>query len=498
MPPSRASGTGRLGLALVTLGVFVTALDQTVVVTAIPDIVSDLGIDFQNIDRAAWIVTAFLIGYATALPVAGRLADMYSIRSVYLAGLAVFAGASVVAAVADNLWLLVGARFVQAAGGGALVPVALVYAIGSARGKAATVAVGIVVAAAEAGGVVGPLWGAAVTHVLSWRWIFYLNVPLSIAMAALIWRIGGDRPLRDAKFDKTGAVLAACGLILLTAGLARDEAMPRFLALALPVMGLSTLAVLVFVQLRSSHPMIDMRLFTRPGFSFGNLAAGFAGGGLIVPMVNIPLYSATVLERDALEGGLLLLRMTLLIPIGAVAGGWLGARIGERVVTGLGALTAALGLWLASGWSADPSEARLARDLVIAGLGFGLLISPLTAAVMKAAGSANFGVAAGIATASRLIGMMLALSALTPWALTRFNLNVADLPLPIGTGEESRQQLDLLSAAYTQAVADSTVGMFNELFLIGAILCAATVIPAVFLTKSPIAATSSGMRNLDI
>jgi MFS family permease len=210
-------------------------------------------------------------------------------------------------------------------------------------------------------------------------------------------------------------------------------------------------------------------------------------------MVNIPLYSATVLERDTLEGGLLLLRMTVLIPIGAIAGGWLGARFGERVVTALGALAAALGLWLASGWTAEPSEARLARDLLVAGLGFGLLISPLTAAVMKSAGSANSGIAAGIATVSRLVGMMLALAALTPWALSRFNSTVADLPLPVGTGQETKQQLDLLGTAYAQAVTDATVGMFNDLFLVGAILCAVAVIPAVFLTRSQIATRRSNI-----
>ncbi len=482
---SRVIGHSSTGLALVTLGVFATALDQTVVVTAIPRIISDLDIDFQNLDRAAWIVTAFLIGYAAALPVAGRLADMYTTRRVFLAGLAVFAAGSIAAAVATDLWFLVGARFVQAVGGGALVPAALVYAIGSNRGKSAIVAVGIVVAAAEAGGVVGPLWGAAVTHYLSWRWIFYLNIPLSIAMALVIWRVRGARPPVEARVDKTGALLAAGSLIFITAGLARDAALPTLLTPALLALGVLTLAVLVFTQRRSNSPMLNVRLFTRPAFSSGNLAAALIGGGLIIPMVNIPLYSATVLERDALEGGLLLLRMTILIPIGAIAGGWLAGRFGERTVTALGALTAALGLWLASGWSADPSEARLARDLVIAGFGFGLLISPLTAAVMNAAGSANFGIAAGLATVSRLIGMMLALAALTPWALSRFNFTVADLPLPVGTGNESKQQLDLMSAEYAHAVSNATVGMFNELFSIGAILCAAAVIPAIFLKGNP-------------
>ncbi|HJO07659.1 MAG TPA: MFS transporter, partial [Chloroflexota bacterium] len=164
-PPSSEAPArgGRAFLYVLTAGVFFSALDQTVVVTAIPSMVLDLGIEFRNINRAAWIVNGFLIGYTVALPVAGRLADIHARWKVFLGALALFATASVAAALADNLWFLVGARFLQAAGGGALVPVALAQAAQDFGERRRIVVFGMIIAAAEMGGVLGPFWGAALT-----------------------------------------------------------------------------------------------------------------------------------------------------------------------------------------------------------------------------------------------------------------------------------------------------------------------------------------------
>ena len=483
------AGRGAAGLAVVTVGVFVTALDQTVVVTAIPEIIPDLGIDFANIDRAAWIVTAFLVGYAAVLPLAGRLADMYSFRRVYLWGLAVFAGASVIAAVSPNLWTLIAARFVQAAGGGALIPVSIAFAsAGRGRRTPALVPIAIIVAAAEAGGVVGPLWGAAVTHLLSWRWIFYLNLPLSGVIAVFVWRLDHQPAGDGSMLDRRGALLATVGLALLVTGLARDQAMPGWLAVSLLLAGLVSLVAFVLGQRRRTNPLVDIALFARRAFLSVNVAAALLGGGLIVPMVNTPLYAATVLERDTLAGGLLLLRMTVMIPIGAIAGGLIATKVGERRTIWLGALVAAAGLLLAAGWSTDSTDLRMMRDLAIAGFGFGLLIAPLTGAAVRIAGRDNAGVAAALVTMSRVIGMMLTLAAFTPWALARFNESVSSLPLPIGTGGESPSELDRLVQEYSEAITNSTVSMFNDLFLVGAILCIAAAIPTVFLAGKSLTA----------
>ena len=184
-------------LGVMCVGVLVTALDQTVVVTAVPAIARDLNVPFGEIDRMAWVITSFLIGYTVALPIAGRLADTCAKRTIYLGALALFALSSIPAALASDLWTLVVARAVQAAGSGALVPVTLGYASGWFKGGGRMVALGLVVAAAEVGAVLGPFWGAVITQALSWRWIFLLNVPLAGLVAALVWPPGvgtGEAP----------------------------------------------------------------------------------------------------------------------------------------------------------------------------------------------------------------------------------------------------------------------------------------------------------------
>ena len=472
-------------LGVMCVGVLVTALDQTVVVTAVPAIARDLNVPFGEIDRMAWVITSFLIGYTVALPIAGRLADTCAKRTIYLGALALFALSSIPAALASDLWTLVVARAVQAAGSGALVPVTLGYASGWFKGGGRMVALGLVVAAAEVGAVLGPFWGAVITQALSWRWIFLLNVPLAGLVAALVWRVPDEVPDRSFPLDWRSALLVALGMASLVTGLARDRTMPTALTVALVCVGLAALASFVMVQRYAANPLVDVRLFAGRVFASCNLTSLIIGAGLIVPMVNVPLFAGTVLERDALGGGLLLLRMMLLIPVGAVLGALLAARLGERTVVSVGAVLSGVGLWLAAGWTSDPAEVTLTRDLVVAGFGFGLVIAPLTASVIRVAGSSKAGAAAGLITVARLLGMMLALATLTPWALGRFNRAVAGISLPLGRGGESDAEMARLATVYGEGIANATTRMFSDLFLVGSLLCFVAVVPAFLIGSKP-------------
>ncbi len=491
--PDRRSVTSEPGnqkqsrafLYVLTVGIFITALDQTVVVTAIPSMVFDLDIEFRNIDRAAWIVNGFLIGYAVALPLAGRLADIYSRRLVFVGALGIFAAASLAAALADNLWFLVGARFLQAAGSGALIPVALAQAAGDYRGRSRIVVFGLIIAVAEMGGVLGPFWGAAITQFAGWRWIFYINLPLAalLALTVLFFR---DRstPVR-VPLDWRGAILAMLGLTLLTVGIARDEIMSGLIVAVLIIAALVVLAAFVAVERRTAAPLMNLNMFRRQEFSAGNLASLLVGAGLIVPMVNLPLYAATVLERDALGGGLLLIQMTMAIPVGAIVGGFAASRIGNATIVSTGAALAGLGLLLASRWGISPGDTVMTRDLLIAGAGFGLVIAPLTGVVVAGAGRDNAGVGAAMVSISRLLGMMIALASLTPWALRRFNAAASTLPLPLGTGTESAAELDALGVQYQLGIKLAASSMFADLLVLGAVLCWVAIVPGLWLLRYP-------------
>ena len=164
-------------LGILCLGVFSTALDQTVVVAALPSVMVDLEIPLTDLDRAAWIVTAYLVAYTVAMPLAGRLSDVYGRVRMFQAALVVFSIGSAFVALAPNFPWVVAARVAQAVGGGATVPIGLAMAVGVVAPEKRGIALGLVAASAELGSVLGPLYGGAIVELLGWRWIFWLDVP---------------------------------------------------------------------------------------------------------------------------------------------------------------------------------------------------------------------------------------------------------------------------------------------------------------------------------
>ena len=165
-----------LPLAIVSGAVLTAALDHTVVVTVLPEVMPDLKVPPTELDRAAWIVTAYLLGFTAVIPLTARLADVHGHALLFRASLLVFAVGSLAAAMAPNLEFLIAARTVQALGGGATIPVGMAMAVQSFPGTRRAIAVGIIGACAEAGMVLGPLYGGVITALLGWRWVFWLDV----------------------------------------------------------------------------------------------------------------------------------------------------------------------------------------------------------------------------------------------------------------------------------------------------------------------------------
>ena len=199
-------------LGILCLGVFSTALDQTVVVAALHGVMVDLEIPLTDLDKASWIVTGYLISYTVAMPLAGRLSDVYGRVRTFQAALLLFAIGSALVAVAPNFEWIVGARVLQAAGGGATVPIGLAMAVGAVAPERRGVALGLVAASAEAGSVLGPLYGGAIIEWIGWRWIFWLDVPQSLMLIALM-AILPNRANAEAKMDYLGALALGGALI---------------------------------------------------------------------------------------------------------------------------------------------------------------------------------------------------------------------------------------------------------------------------------------------
>jgi MFS family permease len=517
----RGALAGRLALVVVCLAVFLAALDQTVVVTALLPIIRDVGAPITRPDRAAWIVSGYLLGYVIALPLMGRVADVYGRRLVFIVCLTLFALGSLFCALAPTLgsqispdtstldgailspiytlanWLLaqlahvgldvslpaldllVGARFVQAIGGGALVPVAMAVAGDLFGPTRRGLALGLVGGIAEAGGVLGPLWGAVITTHWGWQWIFYINVPIAVALIVAGWlTLRGGRRERG-RIDLLGALLLGACLTCLAVGFGpqtgsidvfqpHSAIQPNFWLLAA-----SGVFLLLFIglELALRSPLIEVRAFGNRAFASAAALSFFVGVALIVAMVLIPLFISTLqTSPDTFAGGLALLRMTALIPVGAFLGGWLANRFGCPLPAALGSVLTVIGLILMSQWPADVGPEQITVATVIAGLGFGLSIAPISTSALNAVQVGREGMAASVVTVLRMTGMIVGLATLTLWALTRLQTLLAAANI---AQNGAAAALNVLRQVY------------GELFLVAAGVALVSVVPALLLWRRP-------------
>src|SRR5579859_836037 len=421
---------------LLLVAVFVGALDQTVVAALLPAVVRDLSVPFDRLDQAAWAVTLYLAAYAAVVPFAGRLIDAGAHSVVLLSGLGVFAAGSILCARADTLELLVAGRVVQALGAGVLLPVAL-HGAGHGDPYRRLMRVGIVAAVAEAGAVCGPIYGAGVLAVLDWRWAFWINLPVVAAVAT--FAATSDRlqlpRLASAPSALVPPLAFGLALAVAVAGLSREAA--RTAAWLPPACALTSAAILLVVvatEYRRSPPSALARLGHVPGFwvILGiHLGLGIA---LVTPLVLIPVWANTLLGLDPAGAAGVLLWLTLAIPPTALLGAKIAGRVGHRTTAGFGFCLVAAALFSMGGWPATIEVREMAPSLIVAGLGFGLLLAPLTDLVLRLADADDIGSAVGLATAARVVGMAFGLAALTRWGIDELTSRLADVPAPSFSG----------------------------------------------------------------
>lgn len=472
-------------------GIFLAALDQTVVVTVLPRIIDDLegGFSSAAVERAGWIVTAYLLGFTVVLPVMGRVADLHGHRRTYNLALLIFAAGSVLCAVSGSLYMLVGFRTIQAIGGGAVVPIAMAV-VGSTfpAGKRA-LALGVIGAAGEAGGVLGPIYGSVVGQYLGWRAIFYLNIPLVLAIIWLVRRYVDKSKRVDVKVDYRSAILLALGLGLMTLAIsgAREAGWSEF-GLPLLVAGLALLAAFVLSDLRAAHPLVEVQLFRIRSYTSANISHFLLGIALITALTQVPTFAYSsgwpqTSYNAPMIGGLLLIRLTLMIPLGAIAGGILTEKTDGRFIAALGFLLSAIGLWRTSQWAIDVSGARQTVDLLITGFGFGFVIAPIGLAVIESVKKRRLASASSVLTASRILGMTVGLAALNSWGIGVFQASQASDPAPLPRlGVSFSQYIDELRV-WEHHNVDVILGVLSDFFAIAAVICLIAIVPSLFLFR---------------
>ena len=457
-------------LVIICLGVFSTALDQTVVVAALPSVMVDLEIPLTDLDTASWIVTAYLVSYTVAMPLAGRLSDVYGRVRMFQAALVLFSIGSALVAVAPDFPWVVSARVLQAIGGGATVPIGLAMAVAAVAPHRRGIALGLVAASAEAGSVLGPLYGGGIIEWIGWRWIFWLDIPQSFILIALL-AILPNVAHRGAKMDYLGALTLGGALTILSLGLSQRSIFSMESLIPFLMVGLGVLMVfaLILVERRAVQPLLASFLYRSKSFVSANIAQFLVGVALIISLVSIPLMASTVMEKGAWESALHLVRLTAAIPVGAVVGGYIMRWTGVRAVCITGFAFIGAGLLIMSSWGTVVEEPRLSMPLAVAGLGFGLVIPPISVSALSAAPSHYWGAAASLVTASRMVGMALGLAALSAWGIERFYSLTAHVTVG-ATFEETEAPL-----------IEAGVTVFQNMFTIAGFLALIAILPALLM-----------------
>ncbi len=474
-------------LAAVAFGVFIAADDLTVVTTMLREIIGDLDIPLPDgFDDAAWIVNSYLVAYVAVMPFMGRLSDLLGRRRVFVGALVLFLVGSVWIPFTSTLPAFVVGRVLTAIGGGAMVPVALAVVGDVYPERKRATALGTLGAVDTIGWVWGPLFGAVLVRYLSWRWQFYLNVPLAIAGIGLAWWAlqGLDRPAAERRgtVDWAGAATLSVALVALNIALLESsdistvstlsELRGEEVSVTVPLLAVAALATaaFVFVERRARDPMIDLSLFRRPNFAAGTAVNFLVGAVIVIAMVDVPLFVNLVvetgLERAAVVSGWVLSALTATMAVTSYLGDVLTERTGYRTVIFGGLAASAAGFVLMGlTWDSGTGPWDMAWQLAVLGAGFGLVTAPTNAAVVDAAPAERRGTAGGLVILARLMGLAVGLSGLTAWGLFRFDTLRRGLDLP-PLGDPG--YADALEAA----TADITAQALAETFLFSVLVVA--------------------------
>ena len=392
-------------LVAVCLGTFMLLLDITIVNVALPDIQRSLHSSFSDLQ---WVVDAYALTLAAFLLTAGSLADMYGRRLMYLIGLVIFTAASALCGFASTTLMLQLSRGLQGVGGAIMFAVSLALLADAFRGRERGTAFGIWGGVTGLATAIGPLAGGLLTTGLSWRWIFFVNVPFGIAavvIAAL--KVSESRAPQASGPDWLGFVFFTVALASLVYGLIESSQRSFTAPLVLGCFALAVVLLLAFVitELRIAHPMFDLRLFRLPTFTGGSVAAFGVSASIFAMLLYIVLYFQDILGFSALGTGLRVMFLSAGTLVTAVLSGRLSSKVPVRLLIGPGLILVGVGLLLMRGLNAGTAWTHLIPGMIVSGLGVGLMNPPLASTAVGVVPPQRAGMASGINSTFRQVGI---------------------------------------------------------------------------------------------
>jgi EmrB/QacA subfamily drug resistance transporter len=397
-------------------------LDITIVNVALPDIQRALNSSFSDLQ---WIVDAYALTLAAFLLTAGSLADMFGRRLLYLVGLTVFTFASVLCGFAVSTVMLQLSRALQGVGGAIMFAVSLALLADSFRGKDRGVAFGAWGAVTGLAVAIGPLLGGVLTSGLSWRWIFFVNVPIGIAAVIIaLAKVAESRAAQASRPDWLGFSLFTVALSSLVYGLieSNQRSFTDGLVLGCLAVAAVLLAVFVIVELRSAQPMFDMKLFKLPTFSGGSVAAFGLSASIFSMLLYLVLYLQDILGYSPLATGARLMVISGGILVTSTVAGRLTSRVPIRLLVGPGLIVVGIELLLMRGLDAGSAWTHLIPGMIVGGIGIGIVNPPLASTAVGVVPPQRAGMASGINSTFRQVGIATGIALLG----TLFSNNVKD------------------------------------------------------------------------
>ncbi|MFI9169627.1 MFS transporter [Streptomyces lincolnensis] len=461
---SGASPGGRhLGLALFVIAAaqLMVILDATITNIALPAIQTDLGVTDANL---AWIVNSYALAFGGLMLLGGKAGDLFGRRRIFQAGIAVFTLASLLGGLAPNEGLLIGARILQGIGAALAAPNALALITTTfPPGKSRNTAMGVYAAMGGVGATVGLLLGGVLTDVLDWRWVFFINIPIGLAVLA------GTRTLVEAerhpgRLDVPGAITGTGGLIALVYGITRggEHGWTGALTLASFTSAVVLLAAFLLIQARTADPMMPLRLFKDRNRSGSYATMLFVGSGMFAMFYFLTLYMQLILGYSAVRTGFAFLPFSVGMAAAAGISSKLITHLAPRLIAGPGLLVAAGGMFWFATLEADSSYAgHLMPAMFVTALGLGMSFVPMTLGAVSGVGHQDTGMASALLNTAQQTGGALGLAVLSTISTSAANdqlpeaasayfrgLATKDFPLVAKAGEA-------LTHGYTMAFVAS-------------------------------------------
>lgn len=394
-------------LGIVAIGVFMATLDASIVNISLPHIA--LAFDVHLSGTVEWVIIGYLIVIAGILLPLGRLADIMGRKLIWLLGLSIFTLSSALCGAAPSLLALVAFRLLQGVGGAMIMAVSPAMVTSAFPSKERGRALGLNAAVVAIGTSTGPTLGGTLTEAFSWRWIFYINVPIGVlGVIATLYLL--KEPIRrrneGQRFDPLGAVLLSSGLTCLMLGLSFGEEAGWQSGIILGLLGAAIpLLILFFVhELRIDHPIVDLSLFCNRLFSAAIASSFLSFLALFAVMFLMPFYLEELLALPTHQAGLVLTAVPLTISLVAPLSGWLSDRLGSRLLSSLGMAVGSVGLWFLSRLTPSSSFLGIIWPLVVTGFGQALFQAPNNNAIMGSVAKHRLGIAAGFLATVRVLG----------------------------------------------------------------------------------------------